>query len=224
MVAVARLEENRQFVESYIRKFKGFSESYAEDFDRKQYEWLTHRVMKIQVLSGDARKWRQYGEEFPEEATRKSDQFANMLDQMGQQPIAIKTVTSTTSFLIRFLGVLDDFIERCKSRRINPFIMFREGIQLVVLGPLLVFSWARGAEGEMVLARVEESDRFGRWVAYLSLAGVIVPLAILTVGWEPLSAGFAYGWDLVNSGYSMFLDAITEFLQNPPTLPTDTAT
>ncbi len=221
MVAMIRHEEDRLFVDSYIRKFKSFSEAYGERFDPKQYDWLTHRVMKVQVLSGDSNKWRLYGDQFALDAAKKSQGLVSMLDQMGQQPVPIKTVTSTISFLIRYLGVLDDFIERYRRRRLNPLVLFREGIQMIILAPMLAFSWARGAGSEAVLLRVSENPRFRRWVAFFSLVGLVFPVLVMIIGWEPLENGFTYLWALCEDGFYRLRAAIESFLEEPSQVPSD---
>lgn len=223
-LATRRLEGERQFLATYISKFRRFSENYLEAFDAKEYHWLTHRVMKVQALAGDREYWDEYGAAYSPEAAKKSESLVGILDQMGQQPVPVKTLTSTSSFLVRSLGVLDDFIDRFRKRKRRPLTLFREGIQTIVLSPVLFLQWARGGESEIAIGQLAQRRKLRQWVAFFSLVGLLFPLIVIIVGWGPVVSVAGQLADAVSNGYYYLKDLVETALESipPPSAPPET--
>jgi len=181
---IGRLEESRQFIEQYIKKFQRFSESYQGEFDPDLYHWLTHRVLRAQTLAGDAAVWETFDSKLQEDAAQRSASLVDTLDQMGQHSVPTDRVTSLTSFLVRYLGGLDDFIDNLKRQQKNPLLLFRQGIQGILLAPAMALRWVTGSE-----ARADEVARpatAGKSTALFSIIFLIVPIILLLIGWTPM--------------------------------------
>ena len=198
---VSRLEESRKFVEEYIRKFERFVETYRDEFDADLYHWLTHRVLRAQTLSSNAAVWESFDEKLQETATQKSAALVETLEQMGQHSVPTERVTTLTSFLMRFLGGLDDYLESIKRQQRNPLLLFRQGIQGILLAPATAVKWITGSDSSA--DELAAQTEIGRWTAFLSVIALIVPLIVVLVGWAPLaqigSHATAAGNELVES-------------------------
>ena len=180
-----RLREDRRFVDQYITKLGKFADSYQDGFDPDQHYWLTHRVLRIQHIATDPALWDRYGGSHAEDATRKGATLVEVIEQMGQRPVSSEIIRSLISFLVRFQGVLDDFSAEFKKRQLNPFILFREGIQLILLSPILAFQWASGG-GRVMIGEIARNPIFKRWSAYFSVAAIVIPLVIIIFGWSSI--------------------------------------
>jgi hypothetical protein len=206
-----RIREDRRFVDQYITKLAKFADSYQEDFDPDQHYWLTHRVLRIQYIATDPALWDRYGGSHSEDATRKGATLVEVIEQMGQRPVSTEIVRSLISFLVRFQGVLDDFSVEFKKRQINPFILFREGIQLILLSPILAFRWASGGSRVMI-GEIARNPTFKRWSAYLSVAAIIVPLIIIIFGWSSIIRFILGIFGLLSNWGNSLVGAVDEAL------------
>ena len=180
------LEEDRHFIELYISKFQKFTDTYQEEFDSDRYYWLTHRVLKAKLLASDPEVWAPHGRSLQDEALEKSESLVDALDRMGQHEVPREQISSLTAFLVRYLGGLDDSIEQLQKRRWNPLLLFREGIQLILLSPVLAYRWATGGQNNTLVAETLNSAPFRRWTAILSVLGLALPIIILVFGWDTL--------------------------------------
>jgi len=201
-----RLEESRQFIDRYIKKFQKFSESYHDEFDSDLYHWLTHRVLRAQTLASDAAVWESFDVKLKEAAAQKSASLVETLDQMGQHSVPNDRVTSLTSFLVRYLGGLDDYIDSLKWQQKNPLLLFRQGIQGILLAPARALRWVTGSEDS--LEEVAPKREIGRWTAFFSIILLIVPIIVILVGWTPMVNLF----DSVFSSISEFFNDLVEKL------------
>jgi hypothetical protein len=181
---LSRLEENREFIDQYIKKFQRFSESYHEAFDSDLYHWLTHRVLRAQTLSSDEAVWDSFDSKLQEDAVQKSTSLVETLDQMGQHSVPAERVTSLTSFLVRYLGGLDDYIDSLKWQQKNPLLLFRQGIQGILLAPARALHWVTGSETSV--EEVEPRREIGKWSAFFSIVLLVVPIIVILVGWTPI--------------------------------------
>lgn len=206
-----RLREDRRFVDQYITKLGKFADSYQDDFDPDQHYWLTHRVLRIQYIATDPALWERYGGSHSEDATRKGATLVEVIEQMGQRPVSTEIIRSLISFLVRFEGVLDDFSIEFKKRQINPFILFREGIQLILLSPILAFQWATGG-GRVMIGDIARNPTFKRWSAYLAVAAIVVPLIIIIFGWSPIVRSTLSIVGLVTDWANSLVDVVQESL------------
>lgn len=206
-----RLREDRRFVDQYITKLASFADSYQDEFDPDKHYWLTHRVLRIQYIATDPALWARYGGSHTEDATRKGATLVDVIEQMGQRPVSSEIVRSLISFLVRFQGVLDDFSDEFKKRQVNPFILFREGIQLILLSPILAFQWASGGSRVMI-GEIARNPTFKRWSAYLSVAAIVVPLVIIVFGWGPIVRFVLNIVGLISDGVNNVIDIILETL------------
>jgi hypothetical protein len=203
---LTRLEDSRQFVDQYIKKFQKFSESYHEEFDSDLYHWLTHRVLRAQTLANDSAVWESFDSKLQEEAAQKSASLVETLDQMGQHSVPTERVTSLTSFLVRYLGGLDDYIGGLKWQQKNPLLLFRQGIQGILLAPATALRWVTGSEDSV--EEVAPRREIGRWTAFFSIVLLILPLIVILIGWTPLLDLF----DLVFSALSEAFEDLVEKL------------
>ena len=209
-----RLEESRQFVDEYIKKFQKFSETYHDAFDADLYHWLTHRVLRAQTLAGDAAVWESFDLKLQETATQKSASLVETLDQMGQHSVSTEKVTSLTSFMVRYLGGLDDYIDNLKRQQSNPLLLFRQGIQGILLAPAMAFRWVTGSEA--AVKEVAPQREIGRWTAFFSIISLVLPVIIILVGWTPIVQTGSYVVSSISEMIEDLVDKLGEI-----SLPTE---
>lgn len=181
-----RIEEERRFVDQYIKNLQRFVEHYRTKFDPDLYYWLNHRVLHLQSLMNSPHQWEFYGFHVGEDARRRSETLIGIIDEMGQGSVPEKKTTAMMAFLFRFLGTLDDRLERFQDQKKNPLILFREGIQIILLSPLLALRWATGADTRDYVEATRRKRGFRRLTALASIGGIVVPLLIVVVGWDNL--------------------------------------
>ena len=205
---LSHLEESRQFIDQYIKKFQSFSESYHDEFDSDLYHWLTHRVLRAQTLARDATVWDSFDSKFQEAAAQKSESLVETLDQMGQHAVPTEKVTSLTSFLVRYLGGLDDYIDGLKWQQKNPLLLFRQGIQGILLAPAKALRWVTGSETSV--EEVAPRREIGRWTAFFSIIFLILPIIVILVGWTPMVNLFNSVYLSVSETFQDLVDKLSE--------------
>lgn len=189
MLEASRREDQRLFIDQYLSKFQKLADSYRDDgIDEELYYWLTHRVLRMCRLATDSRVWRPHGEQLAQESHRQAQLLRELLEDLDQRHVPIERVKSSRAFLVRFLGAFDDAVENLGKRRFNPFILFREGIQLVLLAPVLAYLWATRAEDDTVVDRVTENEVFARWSGGLATFILLASVLILIFGWQTLES------------------------------------
>jgi hypothetical protein len=203
---LSKLEDSRQFVDQYVKKFRKFSETYNDAFDSELYHWLTHRVLRAQSLASDTAVWESFDTSLQEAAAQKSASLVETLDQMGQHSVPADRVQSLTSFMVRYLGGLDDYIENLKQQQKNPLLLFRQGIQGILLAPAMALRWVTGSDS--AAEEVAPRREIGRLVAFFSIILLVVPFFVILVGWEPLLQTGSY----LASGLSQSFEDLVEKL------------
>lgn len=212
---LSRLEDSRQFVDQYIKKFQEFTETYHDQFDSDLYHWLTHRVLRAQTLASDAAVWESLDSKLQEAAAQKSSSLVDTLDQMGQHSVPTEKVTSLTSFMVRYLGGLDDYIENFKRQQKNPLLLFRQGIQGILLAPSMALRWVTGSE--TLVGEVAPQREIGRWTAFFSIILLAIPIIIILVGWTPIIRTGNYAISSISELIDELADKLGEI-----SLPTET--
>ena len=187
---LSKLEESRQFVDQYVKKFQTFSETYQDEFDSDLYHWLTHRVLKAQSLASDSAVWESFDSKLQEAAAQKSASLVETLDQMGQHSVPADRVQSLISFMVRYLGGLDDFLENLRQQQKNPLLLFRQGIQGILQAPTMALRWVTGTEATR--EGLAPQREISKWTAFFSMVFLIVPIMVILVGWTPIIETVSY--------------------------------
>jgi hypothetical protein len=205
---LSKLEDNRRFVDQYIKKFQNFSETYHDQFDSDLYHWLTHRVLRAQSLASDNVVWESFDPKLQEAAAQKSASLVETLDQMGQHSVPTDRVQSLTSFMIRYLGGLDDYIENMQQQQKNPLLLFRQGIQGILLAPAMALRWVTGTE--TTAEELAPQREIGRWTAFFSIVFLIVPLIVILAGWTPIVETGSYLFSALSEWFEELVDKLGE--------------
>lgn len=211
---LSKLEDSRQFVDQYVKKFQKFGETYNDEFDSDLYHWLTHRVLRAQSLASDSAVWESFDNSLQEAAAQKSASLVETLDQMGQHSVPADRVQSLTSFMVRFLGGLDDYIENLQQQQKNPLLLFRQGIQGILQAPAMALRWVTGSETAM--EEVAPRREIGRWTAFFSIVSLIVPFFIILVGWGPIVETGSYLISRMSEMFENLVESLGEI-----SLPTE---
>jgi hypothetical protein len=184
---ISRLEEERELVNQYISKFRKFSQTYHENFDEDLYSWLSFRAIKIQTLTSATYVLRKLSPESREGFHRKRESLMGTLEQMVQRPATHEKVTSVTSFLMFYLGGIDEYIKDTAKQQWNPIILFRAGVEFVLLTIVTAFKWTSDGDSGEVRNQILESRRFKSWTALITVIAFFFPALILAFGWSTLS-------------------------------------
>jgi len=208
------LEENRELIELFVTKFKRFTESHIEEPDPKLYDWLTQNALRVQLVSGSATLWKPFGEKLVTDSERRSQALIDLLEQMGQTHVDRKTTSMLTTFLTRCVGALDEHMGTIRKRQRNPLIVFREGIQMILMSPWLLLRYATGREDEATVEELGASPRLRSWVAFFTVVCLVVPLIILIVGWDQITWSFRYWFEVIGDYAERAFSAVAQMVED----------
>jgi len=186
-IKISRIREERDLINLYITKFRAFSQTYLEEFDDELFSWLSYRALKIQSLTGAPHIIKKLGSDGQDDFTRKRESLINTLEQMAQRVVPPEKVSSVSSFLMFYLGGLEEYINDTEKQQWHPLILFRGGVEFVLLLFVTAFKWTSDGNVEELRDQILESPRFKSWAAILTVVAFVCPVLILAFGWSTLS-------------------------------------
>lgn len=185
-----RLEAKKEFAREFLAKLADYATSNGENFEA--YTWMVHRSSKMQGQLGRSGVFAMYRPPFSDEVWRNV-QIMNLLGElprwMGDE--GGMRLGTTQSFvraiheaLIRNIGELDDRSEIIATSLRNPLVWFREGISMLLVGPL-VFLQGLGLASDRVVNRVAQSALIRVVSGVVGLLSIVGAIIGIVTGWNP---------------------------------------
>lgn len=143
-----RYTADLNFIIDYRNQFQEFSDSYftnelhfmnTELFGEK-YIWLTKHVNKVQMLLGGSGVINYIGP-FQSYQVKNYQVLINTLPKYRDGTIKQFDAFSADDSLLRYIGILEDAIEKTKKRLKNPFKLFGDGIHEIISFPIYLLNW-----------------------------------------------------------------------------------
>lgn len=145
------VEYNRDlgFAVKFRNDFIAFANEYNSSYDswtrkgninNEKYIWLTKNVNKIQTMLGPYGIMHYVGA-FQSFQIPRYQIIINTLPKFREGKIEDFDIMSSDECMLRYIGVIENFITKEKVKLNNPFIWFREGIKEILSVPLLAFHW-----------------------------------------------------------------------------------
>lgn len=144
------LLDRKRFISEFLEVFGRFSE--PQEFHPDAYEWLIRESVAMQRELGEygivayQPPWQQV-------LYTRYEIIVNLLPELRRTKIRanqglhrrydtyLEMVAIYLETILRYLGVLDREIGRLQTDLWNPFTWFREGIQVIMLVPVLIIHW-----------------------------------------------------------------------------------
>jgi hypothetical protein len=143
------LNESYEFANEYRRKFIDLSNYYFKTYDswnrRGQidsdlYMWLTKNVNRIQADLGYLGIMH-FVAPFQIYQISNYQIVINTIPKFRSGEVKDFDVDSADDCLLRYIGALEQIINRLKKKIRNPLIWFKEGFQQIVSLPLYILNW-----------------------------------------------------------------------------------
>ncbi|CBE67798.1 membrane protein of unknown function [Candidatus Methylomirabilis oxygeniifera] len=190
LTAYRGLKKRRDFVSEFSDKFVEFANN--PDFDGKLYYWLTHNSVAIQSELGPLgvasykppaidyviHNYQMIVNLLPELRRKKTE---NRLFRDGE--IHREYATMCLDILVRYLGVIDRWLQEARDELRNPFIWLGQGVQSILLLPAYVLHWF-GLLGASALGTLTRNILVKSISFIVAVVGLLSSLVTLLVGWE----------------------------------------
>ena len=143
------ITNKRDFAFDYRNRFVEFSNQFHSTFDRhwsqgsfdnEKYIWLTKNVSKMQNYLGAGGKMEYIGP-FQSIHIRNYEIVINTLPKFRDGSILSFDVNSVDDCLIRYIGLMENQLEKINKKIRNPIIWFQVGFQSIINIPLYVLNW-----------------------------------------------------------------------------------
>jgi hypothetical protein len=155
IIRLIREANNQKDAYEYMNNFREYGNSLiVEKENYKLYEWLTMRAPKMQDKVGELGVARGFIPPFSGIQYMSYQILINALPTLRdearssirgfnsiQNNIMHNYLTMIDDVLLRYIGVVENEIEKLKGQVKNPFLWLREGIQSIVHLPFLLLYW-----------------------------------------------------------------------------------
>lgn len=181
--------EEFSFTVEYRNNFITFANNYSNtsssydrkgNFDNGQYGWLTRNVNKMQSNLGQLGVM-EYIAPFQGYRVSNYPIIINSLPKFRDDSIMNFDIHSVDDCLMRYIGVLEDEIEKVKKDIKNPIIWFRVGIGGILSIPLLILNWF-GIFNNQTLDKVRMSTLYSIVSGIIALITLISGIVTIIVG------------------------------------------
>ncbi|NMO75730.1 hypothetical protein [Niallia alba] len=146
---------NQREAYEYLNKFREYGNSLLIEKENYQlYEWLTMKAPKMQDKVGELGIARGFIPPFSGIQYRTYQIIINALPTLRdearspirgfnslQNSIMHNYLSMIDDVLLRYIGVVENNIEKLKGQAKNPFVWLREGVQFFVHLPILLLYW-----------------------------------------------------------------------------------
>lgn len=184
------LRKRKAFVEEYLDRFSTFVEK--NNFDTENYTWLTEQAYIMQVELGPTGKV-DYRPPFENYMIRNYDVILNFLPEIrrrktvqrisGPGRVYQEQVAIFAETLIRYRGLMNSWLDESAKQLRNPFLWLREGVQSVLLLPLLILHWL-GVLSLSFYNRVEHASVFRIFSGLITFVGLMSAIFTIALGWD----------------------------------------
>lgn len=184
----------RASVTEYTAMFNRFADPATLDFDA--YEWLTRKSVAMQNELGTYGLI-DYRPPGTSHVMHRYEVITNLLSAIRQRKMQRslsglggtyrEMVLNYLDTLIRYVGVLDEQIEKRTKDLRNPIVWFREGVQVIMLVPLLVVHWL-GLVSTSTIRNLKAAGFFKLTSSIMALVWFLGTITGLFVRWDEFKA------------------------------------
>ncbi len=176
------LVNEANFAQEYLTKFRKFANSYLNSFDGQLYDWLNHRLIKINSQIGILGEV-DYRPPFANYIVKNYQLIPNTLGEMRSRMAHPSLVAKCDDILVRYIGLADDWLTTSSKRLKNPFVWLREGVQSILALPILVLNWL-GVISITTVNSLNENLFFKVLSGLVALVGLLAGIVTIALGWE----------------------------------------
>lgn len=185
-----RLIVAEEFANEYFQKLGDYIKSAGNDVDA--YDWLVHRVNKMQGQLGEAGVFAAFRPPFANYQVRNYPALLNMLPELrnalgpsiSSNRLANDYANTLQDLLVRHLGTLSDRLDEIEQLIKNPIVWLREGMRALIALPISVLGWV-GILGMGTVQQITGSRPFQILSGLVSLVGFFGIVMGLVVDWAP---------------------------------------
>jgi hypothetical protein len=184
------LKKRRDFVSEFSDKFVEFANK--PDFDGKLYYWLTHNSVAVQSELGPLgivtykppaagymiQNYQIVVNLLPELRREKTENRLFRNDEIHREYASM-----CLDVLVRYLGVIDRWLQGAKGELQNPLIWLRQGVQAILLLPAYILHWF-GLLGAAAIGTLTRNILVKGISAIVAIVGLLSGLVTIIVGWD----------------------------------------
>lgn len=175
------LKMQKRFGKKYLSKYKELR--YSSTFDEKCYQWLLHKLDRMQTEMGEYGIIDHYKPAYSANVIPNYLALRNTLQNI-KTPIA--DLAGTQALLERYIGALDNQISKKWKEMFNPLVWLTRAVRLILLdGPLWIFR-SVGLMSDNTENKIRNHSLVNPITGVISLFYFFASLASLLSGWDPL--------------------------------------
>ena len=182
------LKMQKRFGKKYLSKYKQLR--YSSTFDEKCYQWLLHKLDRMQTEMGEYGIIDHYKPAYSANVIPNYLALRNTLQNI-KTPIA--DLAGTQALLERYIGALDNQISKKWKEMFNPLAWLTRAVRLIVCdGPLWIFR-SIGLISDNTQNKIRNHSLVTRIVGAITFLG---SLASIVSGWNSLVKFLSqiFGW------------------------------
>ncbi len=178
-----KIATKNKFANDYLDKYKDFIDShYSSNFNSDCYEWLTKNASKIQSLLGRSGIGA-FRAPFGLYTMNNYQIIVNTIPKFRNGPISREEVYWVEDAILRYVGVIEEMINKQKKYRFNPFVWLRVGIQQILSVPLIILDWI-GVFSTSQVQKIRGSKGYSIFSGLISLIALTSGVISIIVGWD----------------------------------------
>jgi hypothetical protein len=188
-----KIAKNRDFISDFRNKFIDFANMYFEsydvysrksnNFDEELYVWLTMNVNRVQNLLGNYGRM-YFVAPFQIYQVPNYEVVINTLPKFRNHSVESFEINSVDDCLLRYLGTLQERLEKLERIIKNPFIWFKTGIQELLSIPLYFLNWF-GVFGNKTLSKIIGGLFYRVFTGIIAFVAFLSGIVTIITGWKP---------------------------------------
>ncbi len=181
----------RDLAIDFLDKLRSYIDGRGEDL--KSYSWLIHRSNRFQLEMGSTGILGVYRPPFQNYQIKNFPIILNILPELRKEfeqrlmsssrliPLYANLLQES---IVRYMGNLDDSLDKRNKEIRNPIIWLREGIREIIAFPIIIFSWL-GVISEVTVKSITHTLIFRSIAAITMLIGLVSAIMGIALGWDP---------------------------------------
>lgn len=186
---VNKLNSQFDFTNEFRNKFVELSNKYYENYDtysrsgevdNELYHWLTKNSIRMQ---GELGRYGiiEYIGPFRSYVVKHYEVILNTLPKYREGKVQEFDANTCDDTLIRYLGLLEESINKANKKIKNPFIWFQKGIRTLLSFPIYLLNWF-GIINENSLSKITGNILFKIFTGIIALVAFISSIVTIIQG------------------------------------------
>jgi len=178
-----------KFAIDFLGRLKKYLDSRGHDMET--YSWLIHRSNKMQNQMGSQGRMASFKPPFQNYMIKNYPLVLNVLpelrkalnDDLLPDRLAGEYANLLQEALVRYVGTLEDTLEKQQREMKNPVIWLREGIRGILSFPMLLLSWL-GVISTTTALSISSSPWFRLLSGFMAFVGFVGAIVGIALGWK----------------------------------------